>query len=161
MKISSQMIFMVSPVWIFLALSFVLYLILYQAISFFSGLVIASFLFFLTFWRDFLSLRFSGELVGLKSKKQILIFSAILTFGFTELVWAISFLPFSFFILGGIMAIIFGVVLDIYKEYFKKFINDDESGIKIKKILIRDITFGIVLITIFIFISKWLPPRAF
>lgn len=160
MKISSQMIFMVSPVWILLTLSFIFYLILYQAISFFSGLVIVCFLFFLTFWRDFLSFRFSGELVGLKSKKQIFIFSLIIAFGFTELVWAISFLPFSFFILGGIMAVIFGVVLDIYKEYFKKFVNDDEAGIRIKKILIRDLIAGIVLITIFIFISKWLPPKA-
>lgn len=157
MKISPQTVFTISTISVFLISSFIWYLILYQAIDFFSGLIILFFLIFLLLWQNFLGLRRNGELIGLRSKKQVFIVSIILVFGFSELIWSISFMPFSFFILGGILAVIFGVVLDIYKEYFKKSIKDDS---KIKKVLIRDITAGIVLITIFIFISSWLPPKA-
>ena len=157
MKISSQMIFIISPIWIFLTSSFILYLILYQAISFFNGLLVSSLLYFLTFFQDFLEFRKSGESTGLKNKKQIFVISLVLTLGFSELFWSISFLPFSFFILGGILAVIFTVVLDIYKENFKRSAND---SLKIIRILIRDIVTGVILITIFIFISSWLPQKA-
>lgn len=155
-KISPQIISVILPVWVFLASSFVWYLVLYQAISFFSGILILISLIFLTFWQIFLMLRRKGELIGLKNKKQILIVSLVFVFGFSELIWSISFMPFSFFILGGILAVIFGVVLDIYKEFFRKF---DSDNLKIKKILIRDIITGVILIVIFIFISPWLPPK--
>jgi len=157
MKISSQMIFIISPIWIFLTSSFIFYLILYQAISFFNGLLVSSLLYFLTFFQDFLEFRKSGESTGLKNKKQIFVISLVLTLGFSELFWSISFLPFSFFILGGILAVIFTVVLDIYKENFKRSAND---SLKIIRILIRDIVTGVILITIFIFISSWLPQKA-
>lgn len=156
MKAYPKIISVFLPAWIFLASSFVWYLVLYQAISFFSGLAVLIFLIFLTFWQIFLLLRQNGELTGLKNKKQILVVSSILVFGFSELIWSISFMPFSFFILGGILAVIFGIVLDIYKEFFKKAANDI---LKIKRILIRDITLGVILILIFIFISSWLPPK--
>lgn len=156
MKAYPKIISVFLPVWIFLASSFIWHLVLYQAISFFSGLAILIFLIFLTFWQIFLLLRRNGELAGLKNKKQILVVSLILVFGFSELIWSISFMPFSFFILGGILAVIFGVVLDIYKEFFKKTIDDI---LKIKRILIRDITLGVILILIFIFISPWLPLK--
>lgn len=158
MKISPQTLFIISIVFIFLISSFIWYLILYQAISFFSGLAILSFLIFLTFWQNFLGLRRAGELTGLKSKKRILIVSVVIVLGFSELIWSISFMPFSFFILGGILAVIFGVILDVFKEYFKKSAGAFDGNIK--NILIRDITTGIVLITIFIFISSWLPLKA-
>lgn len=158
MKIPLKMIFIISSVWIFLISGFILYLIIYQTISFFSGLFIISFLYLATFWQNLSAFRRSGESIGLKSKKQILIISLILTLGFSELFWTISFLPFSFFILSGILAIIFSVVLDIYKEYFKRHVGNDT---KIKRILIRDITAGAILIIIFIFISPWLPQKAF
>ena len=157
MKISSQMIFIISPIWIFLTSSFIFYLILYQAISFFNGLLVSSLLYFLTFFQDFLEFRKFGESTGLKNKKQIFVISLVLTLGFSELFWSISFLPFSFFILGGILAVIFTVVLDIYKENFKRSAND---SLKIIRILIRDIVTGVILITIFIFISSWLPQKA-
>lgn len=156
MKAYPKIISVVLPVWIFLASSFIWYLVLYQAISFFSGLAVLMFLIFLTFWQIFLLLRRNGELTCLKNKKQILVVSSILAFGFSELIWSISFMPFSFFILGGILAVIFGIVLDIYKEFFKKAANDI---LKIKRILIRDIIAGVILIIIFIFISPWLPLK--
>lgn len=156
MKAYPKIISVVLPVWIFLASSFIWYLVLYQTISFFSGLAVLIFLIFVTFWQIFLLLRRNGELTGLKNKKQILVVSLILVFGFSELIWSISFMQFSFFILGGILAVIFGIVLDIYKEFFKKAANDI---LKTKRILIRDITLGVILIVIFIFISPWLPLK--
>jgi len=72
-------------------------------------------------------------------------------------------MPFPFFILGGILAVIFGVTLDIYGEYFRKPANDssfDFNG-KIKKVIIKDVMAGIVFITIFILISPLLPPKAY
>ncbi|HEY4494854.1 MAG TPA: hypothetical protein VJC01_00160 [Candidatus Paceibacterota bacterium] len=163
MKISSQTLFVISSVFIFLVSSFIWYLILYQAISFFIGLIILSFFIFLAFWKNFLTFRRAGELIGLKSKKQIFIISIIFVLGFSELVWSISFMPFPFFILGGILAVIFGVTLDIYKEYFRKPASDNLSalGLKIKKVIIKDVIAGIILIIIFIFISPWLPPKAY
>lgn len=157
MKISSKTLSIILPSWIFFICSFVLYLILYQTIRFFSGLLILIFLIFLTFWQIFLSFRRAGELTLLKDKKQIFAVSLVFSLGFGELIWSISFTPFSFFILGGILAVIFGAVFDIYKEFFKKPIDDN---LKIRKILIRDIIAGFVLITIFIFLSPWLPIRA-
>lgn len=163
MKISPKTLFIISPTFIFLIASFIWYLILYQAISFFSGLIILVFFIFLMFWRNLLSFRKSGELIGLKNKKQIIITSLIFVLGFGELIWSISFLPFSFFILGGIIAVIFGVVLDIYREYFRYSAINNLSSVErtINKILIRDITFGIVLILLFIFISPWFPSKTY
>lgn len=156
-KISPQIISVMLPAFIFLSGSFVFYLFLYQAISFFSGITILVFLIFLTFWRIFLLFRREGELIGLKNKKQVFVVSLVFALGFGELIWSISFMPFSFFILGGIVAVIFGVVLDIFREYFKKSAPDN---FEVKRFVKRDITLGVILITIFIFISPWLPPKA-
>ncbi len=156
-KISPQTLFIISVLFIFLTTGFIWYLILYQAISFFSGLIILSFLVFLAFWQNFLTLRRAGELIGLKSKRQIFTVSIVFSLGFSELIWSLSFMPFSFFILSGALTVVFGVVLDVFKEYFKKSTADD---LKIKKILIKDIAAGIILITTFIFINPWLPPKA-
>ena len=156
-KASSQIISVTMPFWIFLTGSFIFYLFLYQAISFFSGIAILVFLFFLTFWRIFLLLRREGELMGLKNKKQVFVVSLVFALGFSELIWSISFMPFSFFILGGIVAVIFGVVLDVFREYFKKSASEN---LEIKRFLKRDVAIGVILIIIFIFISPWLPPKA-
>lgn len=156
-KASSQIISVILPLWIFLSGSFVFYLFLYQAISFFSGITVLILVIFLTFRQVFLSFRREGKLIGLKNKKQVLIVSLVFALGFGELIWSISFMPFSFFILGGIVAVIFGVVLDIFREYFKK---SAPLNFEIKRFLTRDIVAGAVLITIFIFISPWLPPKA-
>lgn len=158
MKISSKIIFTASPVFVFLISSLAWYLILYQIISFLTGFIFLIFTIFLAFWQNFLAFRKSGELIGLKSKKQIIIISTIFVLAFSELIWSISFLPFSLFILSGIISILFLVVLDIYKEYFRYPLNND---FKINKILIRDAAFGIILILIFIFISPWFPPKTY
>ena len=158
MKVSPQILFVISTIFIFLAASFIWYLILYQVINFVSGLVILSFLIFLAFWQNLLAFRRAGELIGLKSKKQIFIVSLVFTLGFSELIWSISFMPFSFFILSGILSVVFAETQDIFKEYFKKSANDYSE---IKKILTKDIIAGIILITIFIFISPWLPSKVY
>lgn len=158
MKISSKIIFITLPAFVFLTASLIWYLILYQVISFLTGFIFLIFTIFLAFWQNFLSFRKSGELIGLKSKKQIIIISTIFVLAFSELIWSISFLPFSLFILSGIISILFLVVLDIYKEYFKYSLNNNS---KINKILIRDVTLGIILILVFIFISPWFPPKTY
>lgn len=157
-KFSLPILLIISAVFIFLTSSFIWYLILYQAISFFSGLAILSFLFFIIFWKIFLAFRKSGELIGLKNKRQIFVVSTVLVLCFSEFIWSISFMPFSFFIMGGMLTVIFTVIIDICKEYFKKSSIDD---LIIRRVLIRDITIGVILITIFIFISPWLPPKAY
>ena len=157
-KISSHSIFIISSVFIFLVSSFIWYLILYQALSFLKGIIILVFFIFLAFWQNFLASRRAGELIGLKSKKQIFTVSVILTLGFSQLIWSISFTPFPFFILGGALVVIFAVTLDIFREYFKQSTAYD---LKIKNVLIRDITTGIILITIFIFINSWLPSKVY
>lgn len=105
--------------------------------------------------------RRAGELYGLKNRRQIFVISIGITLGFSELIWGISFLPFPFYILGGIFTVIFAAVFDIIKEYFKQrfdlFASLDEN--KFRKILIRDIVSGAILIIFFIFITPWLPVR--
>lgn len=157
-KFSLPILLIISAAFIFLTSSFIWYLILYQAISFFSGLAILSFLIFIIFWKIFLAFRKSGELIGLKNKRQIFVVSTILVLCFSEFIWSISFMPFPFFIMGGILTVIFTVIIDICKEYFKKSSIDD---LIIRRVLMRDITIGVILITIFIFISPWLPPKVY
>lgn len=157
-KFSLPILLIISAVFIFLTSSFIWYLILYQAISFFSGLAILSFLIFIIFWKIFLAFRKSGELIGLKNKRQIFVVSTVLVLCFSEFIWSISFMHFPFFIMGGILTVIFTVVIDICKEYFKKSSIDD---LIIRRVLMRDITIGVILITIFIFISPWLPPKVY
>lgn len=131
------------------------------AIGFFSGLLILSIIAFLLFWRGLLFSRQTGELFGLKKKSQIFFISAAATLGFGELIWTISFLPFAFFILGGIFAVVFSVIFDILKNYFKiqpgLFRDLDKNNFK--KTLYKDIFGGAVMIIIFILISPWLPVR--
>lgn len=157
-KFSLPILLIISASFIFLTSSFIWYLILYQAISFFSGLVILSFLIFIIFWKIFLAFRKSGELIGLKNKRQIFVVSTVLVLCFSEFIWSISFMPFPFFIMGGILTVIFTVIIDICKEYFKKSSIDD---LIIRRVIMRDITIGVILITIFIFISPWLPPKVY
>lgn len=157
-KFSLPILLIISAAFIFLTSSFIWYLILYQAISFFIGLAILSFLFFIIFWKIFLAFRKSGELIGLKNKRQIFVVSTVLVLCFSEFIWSISFMPFPFFIMGGILTVIFTVIIDICKEYFKKSSIDD---LIIRRVLMRDIAIGVILITIFIFISPWLPPKVY
>jgi len=154
MKISPKTFLLVAPLLMFFAGSIIWLLILAQTIGFITAFIILDFIFFLIFWRGLLISRRTGELRGLKSRKQIFIFSLGVTLGFGELTWAVSFLPFSFFILGGLLAITFAIIFNIFKEYFKE--RPD-----FKKFLVRDIILGIILIAILIFISPWLPPKTF
>ncbi len=151
------------PIAVFLMASFVWFLILAQTVSFIAGFLILCLLSLVVFWRGFLTSRRAGELLGFKSRKQLFIFSLSLVLGFSELIWAISFLPFSFFILGGLFAIIFSITFNIFKEYFKRhkglFAEADENNFK--RILTKNIILGVVLINVLILISPWLPPKTF
>lgn len=149
--ISSKTFSLILTPIIFLGAAIVWFLALTQIISFFAGLILLGFFAFLVFWQGLLVSRRNGELFGLKTKKQILAISLGVSLGFVELIWIISLLPFSFYVLGGLFTAIFVIVFDIFKEIFK--------GQEIKKILKRDIISGVVFITILILISHWLPKH--
>jgi len=163
MRISPKNFSFISPILAFFAANIVWFLILAQTINFIAGFIILSLFSFLMFWRGLLISRRAGELFGLKSRKQIFIVSLGVALGFSELIWAISFMPFSFFILGCLFAIIFAIVFNIFKEYFKQhqglFADSDRSSFK--KILTKNVALGIILIIILISISSWLPPKTF
>ncbi len=163
MKISPKNFSFISPILIFLAASIIWFLILAQTISFIAGFIVLDLFSFLIFWRGLLISRRAGELFSLKSRRQIFIVSLGAALGFSELIWAISFMPFSFFILGCLFATIFAIVFNILKEYFKQhrglFADLDKSDFK--KILTKNIVLGIILIIILISISSWLPPKTF
>jgi len=162
-KISPKTFLMIAPVLIFLTASIIWFLILAQAINFITGFIILSLILFLAFWKGLLVSRCAGELIGLKNRKQIFIISLGVALGFSELIWTISFLPFPFFILGGLFATIFAFVFNIFKEYFRQcqdlFIDLKRNGFK--KLLAKNIILGIVLLIILISISSWLPPKTF
>ncbi len=163
MKITPKNFSFISPILVFLAASIVWFLILAQTISFIAGFVVLGLFSLLMFWKGLLISRRAGELKSLRSRKQIFIISLGIALGFSELIWVISFMPFSFFILGGLFAAIFAIVFNIFKEYFKQhqglFADSDRSNFK--KILTKNIVFLIILIIILISISSWLPPKTF
>lgn len=150
-----------APLIIFVASGAVWFMILTQAIKFSSGLLALSFISFLLFWRGLLISRKAGELFGLKTKRRIFLVGVATSFGFIELIWTISFLPLAFFILGGIFTIIFSIIFDILKEYFKMQpgLFRDLDNNRFKKLLYKDIFSGAVFVIILILISPWLPAR--
>ncbi|MCX6813996.1 MAG: hypothetical protein NT078_02190 [Candidatus Azambacteria bacterium] len=163
MKISPKNFSFISPILVFLAASIIWLLILAQIVSFIAGFIVLGLFSLLMFWRGLLISRRAGELFGLKSRKQIFIVSLGITLGFSELIWVISFMPFSFFILGCLFATIFAIVFNIFKEYFKQHqdLFADLNRSSFKKILTKDIIWGIILIIILISINSWLPPKTF
>ena len=152
---------MTAPLVIFVTSSIIWLMILTQAIGFFSGLLALSTVSFLLFYRGLLVSRLAGELFGLRTKRGIFLVCAAATLGFSELFWTISFSPFAFFVLSGIFTVIFSIVFDILKEYFKRrpglFKDFNKDGFK--KLLYKDVFGGAILIIIFILLSSWLPTR--
>ena len=146
MKITPKTFLFVMPFLIFFVASFIWLEILSQKIGFITGLVILGGVSFLIFWNGLLISRRTGELFDLKNRKQIFVFSLGIMLGFCELIWAISFLPFPFFILGGLFTVIFAIAFNIIV-----------SGHNI----IKNALLGASLIIIFILSSPWLPPKAF
>lgn len=152
MKITPKTFLFAMPFLVFFMVSFIWFEILSQKMGFIAGLIILSLASFLIFWKGLLINRRAGELFDLKSRKQIFVFSLGIALGFCELIWAISFLPFPFFILGGLFTVIFAIAFNIISEYLKQ--------PRELKFLIRNIILGISLIIIFILSSQWLPPKA-
>lgn len=161
MKISPQKFLLFAPLVMFFIAGGIWFLILAQSVSFFTGLLLLIFFFFLFFWRGLLISRKAGELFGIKNKKYIFLISIAATLGFAEIVWVISFLPFHFFVLGGIFTVIFSISFDILKEYFKRrpgiYADVNPDFKRFEKILIRDIVGAVIFIIIFISIGPWLP----
>ena len=116
-------------------------------------LFIFTLLVFLIFRAGFTINRRAGMLFGIKTKKQVLAISLVVAAGFAEIFWAVSFMPFSFYTLGGIMAVVFTVSFIVLKSYYER--------LDIKSLMIKNILFGIILIAIFIGISSWLPKNRF
>ena len=146
-----------APLVVFAAGSMVWLMILTQAIGFFSGLLALSAVAFLLFWRGLLVSRQAGELFGLRTKSGIFLVCVAATLGFVELIWTISFSPFALFVFCGIFTVIFPIVFDILKEYFKRRPGLFKDGFK--KLMYKDIFGGAILIIIFILLSSWLPAR--
>jgi len=153
MKITPKTFLFIMPFLIFFITSFIWLEILSQKMGFIAGLIISTLTSFFIFWNGLLISRRAGELFSLKDRKQIFIFSLGVALGFCELVWAISFLPFPFYILGGLFTIIFAMAFNIVNEYLKQH--------RELKFLIKNIILGIGLIIIFILSSPWLPPKTF
>ena len=163
MKLSPKIFAVFSALAVFFAAALVWFLILTQIFSFFSGFVFLGIFSFLVFWKGLLISRQAGELFRLKTKKQIFAASAAAALGFLELIWVISFLPFPFYVLGGLLAVIFSAAFDIFKEYFKMRpgvygdLNMDRE--RFKKALVKDIVGSAIFAVIFIALSSWLPRR--
>ena len=146
MKVTPKTFLFVMPFLVFFMASFIWLEILSQKVGFIAGLVILSLVSFLIFWNGLLISRRAGELFGLKSRRQIFVFSLGIALGLCELIWTISFLPFSFFILGGLFTVIFAITFNVI-------INGRN--------IIKNIILGVGLIIIFILSSPWLPPKVF
>lgn len=146
MKITPKTFLFVMPFLVFFMASFIWLEILSQKVGFIAGLVTLSLVSFLIFWNGLLISRRAGELFSLKSRRQIFVFSLGIALGLCELIWTISFLPFSFFILGGLFTVIFAITFNVI-------INGRN--------IIKNIILGVGLIIIFILSSPWLPPKVF
>lgn len=147
-----------------MASGLVWFLILSQTTSFIVGIISIIVVSFLFFRWGFLAFRSAGELLGLKKRKQIIVVSLVAALALGEVFWALSFLPFSFFILGGIFTITFVIVFNMMKEYFKQ--QREEPPVNLKevgfyKFLKKNIIIAVILIIILISISPWLPPKVF
>ena len=146
MKITPKTFLFVMPFLVFFMASFIWLEMLSQKVGFIAGLITLSLVSFLIFWNGLLINRRAGELFGLKSRRQIFVFSLGIALGLCELIWTISFLPFSFFILGGLFTVIFAITFNVI-------INGRN--------IIKNIILGVGLIIIFILSSPWLPPKVF
>ena len=142
------------PFLIFFVAGFIWLEILSQKMGFIAGLIILSLASFLIFWNGLLISRHAGELFGLKSRKQIFVFSLGITLGFCELIWAISFLPFPFFILSGLFMVIFAVAFNVI-------LADNANKDDLRRVLIKNTLLGAGLLIILILSSPWLPPKVF
>lgn len=163
MKITPKTFLFVMPFLVFFTAGFIWLEILSQKIEFITGLIVLSLASFLIFWKGLLINRCAGELFGLKSRKQIFVFSLGVALGFCELIWAISFLPFPFFILSGLFTVIFAIAFNIINEHLKQYKEsaEDYNDKNFKKFLIKNTILGAGLIIIFILSSPWLPPKVF
>ena len=141
---------------IYLLTSLIWFFILAQALDFILGLIFISVGTGLLFFQSMLITRRAGEFVNIKNKIQITTVSLGVSMGLAETAWAISFLPFGYFILGALFTVVFGAVLNIISSYYKVSSTDPET---FKKIVTRSVILAFVFIIIFVTISPWLPQK--
>lgn len=141
---------------VYLLASLVWFFILAQAFDFIWGLIFISAGAGLLFFQSMLITRRAGELVNIKNKTQIAVISMGVLVGLAEAAWAISFLPFGYFVLGALFTTIFCAALNIISSYYKVPLSDFET---FKKIIIRSVALAFVFIVIFVIISPWLPQK--
>ncbi len=141
---------------VYLLASLVWFFILAQAFDFIWGLLAVSLGSGLLFFQSMLITRRAGELINIKSKTQIAVISLGVLVGLAEVAWAISFLPFGYFVLGALFTTVFGAVLNVISSYYKISSNDPET---FRKIITRSVALAFVFIVIFVIISPWLPQK--
>lgn len=139
---------------VFFVASFLWFFSLAQAIDFVSGLVGLAAAAALILGQSLFVARRKGELTGIKNKSQILILAGGSALGFAEIIWALSFLPFSYFISGAIFTTIWVMVFNIFRRY-----GDNAGGEKFREVILRSLLIGSAFIFILIVISPWLPQR--
>lgn len=141
---------------VYLLASLIWFFILAQAFDFIWGLIIISLGAGLLFFQSMMITRRAGELVNAKNKMQIAVVSLGISVGLAETAWAISFLPFGYFVLGALFTAVFGATLNIISSYYKISPNDPET---FRKIIARNVALASVFAAIFIIISPWIPQK--
>ncbi len=161
MRISPAFFAFLSPIVAFLASGVIWVFILSQTIRFCFGLLIFTFFLFLVIFNGFMINRRAGALFRLKTRRNILSVSLVAAVCFAEIFWAISFLPFPFYILAGLFAAVFFVSFDIIKSYFgqRSGLFAESELVEFKKILYRDITVFVIFTILLLAMSAWLPRR--
>jgi hypothetical protein len=82
-------------------------------------------------------------------KRQIWIFSLILSFILSQLIWTMNFWPFGYLTTGVVALILYYVLWEIVRSYFSLILS--------KKRMVRHLVGTFILITLVLLASKWLP----
>ena len=135
--------------------SLIWFFILAQAIDFIWGLIIIALVSSLIFLQAMLISRLAGQLVKIKNKNQIVILSAAVLIGLAEISWAVSFLPFGYFILGALFTAVFIATFNIIDSYYRTTLDE----IAVKKLVIRNVMVTMAFVVILVFLSPWLPQK--
>lgn len=141
---------------VYLLASLIWFFILAQAFDFIWGLILISVGAGSLFFQSMLITRRAGEFINIKNKMQIAVISLGVSMGLAETAWAISFLPFGYFVLGALFTAVFGAALNIISSYYKIPPTDPET---FRKIVIRSVALAFFFIVIFVTISPWLPQK--
>lgn len=160
-KISPAFFAFFSPIAAFLMSGAVWLLILAQIIGFFYGFLIFTVLIFLITFKGLSVNRRAGIMFRMKTRNDVLSVSLVAGACFAEIFWAISFLPFQFYILAGLFAAVFFLSFDIIKSYFgqRPGLFAEAEQAEFKKNLIRDVAVFAIFTILLLAMGSWLPRR--